>query len=113
MDSGLLCPSCKKIILPTDVFCAACGTKLKEELQPVSVRRQWTIYAVSFFLPPFGLFPAIRLLKQKDAKAKKVGLLAIALTVVSILLSVWLTVSFTKSLNREVNRQLDQYGIDF
>lgn len=113
MDTSLICPNCKKIILPTDVFCAACGKKLKEEATTISPSRQLTVYAVSFFLPPFGLMPAIRYLKQKDEKAKRVGLIAVGLTVISILLSVWLTVSFTKSLNRELSRQLDQYGIDF
>lgn len=64
---------------------------------------------MSFFLPPLGLWPAIRYLRQQDETAKKIGLAALFLTVISILLTIWVTANFINSFNKELNTQLNLY----
>ena len=114
MELQLTCPNCKKNILPTEYFCPQCGKKLKDKPPVTTLSRQLIVYAISFFLPPFGLWPAIRYLRQQDEKSKKIGLAAIVLTIISILLTIWLTISFINSFNRELNNQLELYqGIDY
>jgi len=90
-------------------FCPKCGKKLKDKLPSTTFSKQLIVYAISFFLPPFGLWPAIRYLRQQDDKSKKIGLAAIFLTIISILLTIWLTTSFINSFNKELNNQLRLY----
>lgn len=71
--------------------------------------KQLWIYLVSFFLPPFGIWPAVKYLRQPDEKSKKIGLVAIFLTIISLLITVWLTMNFINSFNRQLNSQLDLY----
>ena len=75
------CPVCKFGIVEGYVFCPHCGTKLKDVPFTISLEKQIGIYLLSFFLPPLGLFPGIRYLKNPDEKAKHVGLIAIFLTI--------------------------------
>ncbi|OGE01646.1 hypothetical protein A2196_02050 [Candidatus Curtissbacteria bacterium RIFOXYA1_FULL_41_14] len=109
MELQLTCPNCNKNILPTEYFCHQCGKKLKDKPPSTTFSRQLTVYVISFFLPPFGLWPAVRYLRQQDEKSKKIGLAAIFLTIISILLTIWLTTSFINSFNRELNNQLRFY----
>lgn len=52
------------------------------------------IYSVSFFLPPFGLGWAFSYLKQENPKARLIGLIAIILTVLSVIITIWVAVGF-------------------
>lgn len=49
---------------------------------------------MSVFLPPLGLWPGIRYLKQKDEKSRMIGFIAITLTIVSTAITIWLTLGF-------------------
>lgn len=70
------------------------------------------IYLVSFFLPPFGLMPGIKYLKQNDSKAQIIGIVAITLTVLSIVISVWLTVQILNSVTNSLNTELEGTGLE-
>jgi hypothetical protein len=115
MDSQITCPHCKGNISLADYFCPHCGKKLKEELQPTTLLKQLTIYLVSFFLPPLGVWPAIKYLRQGDKKSKKIGLIALFLTIISIVITIWLTINFINSFNQQLNNQLNLYqgGIEY
>src|SRR3990167_11491063 len=104
------CPTCNKAVTPADYFCPQCGRKLKDQPPATTISRQIIVYAVSFFLPPFGLIPAIGYLRQKDSKSKKIGLVAIFLTILSILLSFWFTTRVLKLFNQQLNNQLNFYN---
>ena len=92
MDSLIVCPKCKAAVSPEDYFCRNCGKALKSKPLSTSVGKQIVIYLVSIFLPPFGLGPAVRYLKQPDSKSKIIGWVAVALTVLSIILVIWLSI---------------------
>ena len=85
------CPHCKNQVLPIDIFCPACGKKLKNGEFSTNIQKQLGVYLLSFFLPPFGLFPAIKYLRQADSKSKTIGAIALVLTVISILITIFLT----------------------
>ncbi len=96
MDSFSVCPKCQASASPEDFFCRNCGKPLKPKPLSTSIGKQILIYLVSIFLPPFGLSPGIRYLKQPGSKSKMIGWVAITLTVFSVVLTVWL---FIKMIN--------------
>lgn len=71
--------------------------------------KQVLVYSISIFLPPLGLWPAIKYLRQPDQKSKNVGWAAIILTVISTVINIYLGIGLLNSLNRELNNQLNIY----
>jgi small-conductance mechanosensitive channel len=114
MDSQTTCVYCKGNISLSDYFCPNCGKKLKEKPLSTTFLKQLLIYFISFFLPPLGIWPAIKYLRQSDEKSKRIGLAALLLTIISIVITGWLTINLINSLNRELGNQLNLYqGIDY
>jgi len=114
MDSQTTCPDCKANLSESDYFCPNCGKKIKEKPLSTTLLKQLSIYFISFFLPPLGIWPGIKYLRQPDEKSKKIGLAAILLTIISIIITSWLTMNLINSLNKELNNQLNLYpGLDF
>lgn len=109
MDFKTTCPYCKANVPSSDFFCPACGKKLKEKPPSTSTSRQILIYLLSVFLPPLGIWPAIKYLRQSDEKSKKIGLAAIILTVISIVITIWLTAGFVKLFQKQLGTQLNPY----
>jgi len=65
-------------------------------------------------LPPLGVWPAIKYLRQADKKSKKIGLAALFLTIISIVITIWLTINLVNSFNSGLNSQLNLYqGIGY
>lgn len=102
----ITCPKCGAINFVSSNFCQACGKQLREVPLSTSVAKQLGIYLLSFFLPPLGLMPGIKYLRVHDSKANIVGLIAIILTIVSIILTFWtfsgLINSYTKLLESQL-----------
>ena len=114
MDFQTICPYCKGNISLSNYFCPNCGKKLKGKLLSTTFLKQLLIYFVSLFLPPLGIWFAIKYLRQQDEKSKKIGLTALFLTIISIVITSWLTVSLINSFNKGLSNQLNLYqGIDF
>lgn len=107
MESLLNCPSCKQNIAVSDYFCSNCGKKLKDKPLSMSIGRQILVYLLSFLLPPLGLWPAVKYLKQDSEKSRMIGFIAIFLTIISIVVTVWFSVGFINAFNRELNQQLN------
>lgn len=98
------CPSCHFTALPLNAhFCPNCGTTLATD---ITVSQQIGLYALSFFLPPFGILPAIKYLRQPTQKAKMVGVIALVLTVLSIVISLVSVLSVMNAYSSTIN-QLD------
>lgn len=81
------------------------------EVKPLSTTflKQLAIYLISVFLPPLGIWPAIKYWRQQDEKSKKIGLVALVLTIISIVITSWLTISFINSFSKGVSDQLNLY----
>ena len=107
MEPQLFCPGCKQLIVVSDYFCPNCGKKIKDKPQSTSIPRQIFVYLLSFLLPPLGLWPAVKYLKQKEEKSRMIGFVAIILTVISIAITVWLSVGFMNVFNQQLNQQLN------
>lgn len=79
-----ICSVCKQPIQISWNFCPNCGNTLRVRPLSTSIGKQLVIYAVSFFLPPFGLGYAIKYIRQEDTKTKVVGIISIVLTILSV-----------------------------
>ncbi len=109
VDSQQICPNCRKNVLLTDYFCPSCGKKLKNKPLSTSVGRQIYVYLLSFLLPPLGLWPAIKYLKQDSDKSRMIGFIAVVLTIVSAVLTIWFTLGFVSAFNQQLNSNLNLY----
>lgn len=79
-----------------------------EATSPISLSRQVGVYALSFFLPPFGLVPGIKYMLGKQPNSARVGIIAITLTLLSVIISVALFMQILNSITSNVNSQLNQ-----
>ena len=109
MKQVLICPKCKNTYEPTDLFCRVCGQKINNKTLSVSLSKQISVYAISLLLPPFGLIPAIKYLRQGDDKSKKIGMIAIALTVISGIFSIIILKNFMDTFNSILGGQMSGY----
>jgi ABC-type glycerol-3-phosphate transport system permease component len=109
MDQVLTCPKCQNSIDITDFFCRVCGYNLKGKPLSTSFFKQLSIYLISFLLPPFGLIPAIKYLRQDESRSKQVGIIAVVITLVSLIISIWLLLNFINTFNQVLNNQSGIY----
>lgn len=107
MEPQLNCPNCKQNIIALDYFCPNCGKKLKDKPLSASIGKQIFLYLLSFFIPPLGLWPGIKYLKQKDDKSRVVGFIAVLLTIISIFITVFATFGFMNAVNKQLNSNLN------
>jgi uncharacterized membrane protein YvbJ len=88
--NGSFCPYCGAPVQKDFMFCERCGKPLKGGQLSVTVMMQIGIYAMSLFLPPLGFWPGVKYFRDSDPKAKQIGMIAIALSIVSLILTFWL-----------------------
>jgi uncharacterized membrane-anchored protein len=104
-----ICKFCGQTVATNFYFCPYCGKKLIEP--PVSALKEISIYLLSVFLPPLGLWPGIKYLLQKNAKSKRIGTIAIILTIISSVVTIWLSIIAINALSQSLNSQLNQYQL--
>ena len=107
MENQLTCPHCKQNIVNEDYFCPSCGKKLKDKPLSTSAWKQILVYLLSILLPPLGLWPAVKYLKQKDDKSRMIGFIAVFLTIISIILTVWFTWGFMNTFSQQLNSEIN------
>ena len=107
MQENAFCPTCHTKVRLSDYYCFNCGKNLKPKPPPTSASGQITLYIKSALVPPFGLYWAIRYLKQPDRKSKIAGLVAIAVTLITFTYLIIITNKFIKTVNEGVNKQLN------
>jgi predicted amidophosphoribosyltransferase len=109
MEPQLTCPYCGRNFSLSDYFCPDCGKNLKDKPQSTTFTKQLSVYLISVFLPPLGIWPAIKYLRGQDKKSKRIGLIALLLTLISTVVTGWLTINFINSLNQQLGNQLNTY----
>ncbi len=85
-----ICTHCQSLVPANAIFCPNCGKALKEVVQKMTLWKQLSVYALSFFFPPFGLIPAIKYIRESDESTKRVGYLCIFLTTLSVVISLFM-----------------------
>ncbi len=103
IPSGTTCPSCHSTVSTNSYFCANCGKSLRDKPPAVSLSKQIIVYFVSLFLPPFGFYYAWKYLKQSNDTSKKIGIVAVILTIISTLAIIWAVKGFIDSVSQSVN----------
>lgn len=101
-----ICPQCHQPVSPSFYYCPNCGKKLSDPPLSTSGFTQTWIYAVSILLPPLGLWPAVKYIKNPDPGAKQIGWIAVVLTVISTGLTLWLTFAFLNSYINSISQSL-------
>jgi uncharacterized membrane protein YqaE (UPF0057 family) len=101
------CKFCGQAVFTNYYFCPYCGKKIIEP--PITALKEISVYLLSVFLPPLGLWPGIKYLSQKNEKAKRVGLIAIILTIISTIVTIWISIGLLGSLTQSLNAQMNQY----
>ena len=91
------CPSCNAAITLKANFCSQCGKQIKEPPFSISIVKLLLVYFVSFFLAPFGLGYAFKYLRLSDKRAKRIGTMAIVLTILGITVVVLTASTFMDS----------------
>jgi hypothetical protein len=94
--STMICPQCHFPVKPEYYYCPNCGTKLSEPAVATDLITQILLYAFSIILPWIAYlaitkWPGIKYLRAPDAKAKTMGLIMLALLVISSVVAFWLT----------------------
>lgn len=105
-----LCPSCGRSVPQDFSFCPNCGKQIREAPLSVSLAAQIGIYAISVLLPPLGLWPGIKYYRHSDPAAKRIGTIAIVVTVISTVATLWLTFAFLNVYLNTLNQSLNGLG---
>jgi RsiW-degrading membrane proteinase PrsW (M82 family) len=104
------CLKCHVTVRQTDYFCYNCGNNLKPVPPSVSLVDQMALYIKSILIPPFGILWAIKYLRQDSGKSKIVGIIAIVLTLTSLIICSILFKNFVSNVNKQVSEQLSSFG---
>ena len=110
MDPTSTCIACKFPVFTEWYFCPNCGKDLKAKPRSITALAQVGIYALSLFLPPLGLWPGIKYMREDDPKAQQIGMIAIGLTVVSTIVTIWISYAFVQSYIGSINQSLNGIG---
>ncbi len=110
----LICPYCHQPVLSTYYFCPNCGTKLDVAPLSTSPATQAWIYAFAIILPfllyiPITKWPAWKYYKSEDPKAKQIGMIALALIVLSTVVIIYVSIVGTQAL---IQSQLQAINAD-
>lgn len=97
------CPQCQMILVPHTNFCPNCGFHIVQQPQILSVGKQIWIYFVSLLLPPLGLIWTFKYFRSESQQLKRIAIIALTLTVVSVILTLWFTVGFFQSLQSQLS----------
>ena len=101
------CSQCHIDVRGSDYFCFNCGYNLKPKPPSTDFVSVMVLLLKSFILPPLGIYWGYSYIKQGDAKSKAVGFLAIAITVVMLILAFVWTKQFADTLNAQLGEQMN------
>lgn len=105
--ASMQCPVCHEPVRSEFYFCPNCGKNLKEKPLPMDLSAQISIYLLSIVTPPLCFLTikwwhGVKYLKTNDPKAKKIGVIAIVLMMLSTAFTIWFLYAFTAQLMQSV-----------
>ncbi|MBI5448849.1 hypothetical protein HY948_00875 [Candidatus Gottesmanbacteria bacterium] len=106
MDQIIGCPVCRVTVRPADYFCFNCGKKLRVLPLGVTTGDQMKLYIGSVFLAPMGIVWGLRYLQEDGQKTKIAGIIAMSLSVITIIIVTQFAVRVVNSVNSEISTQL-------
>lgn len=109
MENNIVCPVCHANMNSGWYFCPNCGKELKSAPLNISIGKQIVIYLVSFFLTPLGLGWGLKYVVSKDPKMRMVGIISIALTILSIALLIGISKNFIDQYAKTLNNIIPSY----
>lgn len=80
-----------------------------EKVPEISVPKQILIYFVSFFLTPLGLGWGLKYIRSNDRKTRIIGIISIALTIISILVLIQISKNFIDQYSKILNNLVPSY----
>ncbi|MEK7465433.1 MAG: zinc ribbon domain-containing protein [Patescibacteria group bacterium] len=96
------CSNCG-VALSVDVnFCPQCGKKIKEPGPSTDGMTQARIYFLSFAIPGSGFWYGYQYLKHGGEREKKIGYVAMGITLAAILIGVWSVAAFLNQLSQSL-----------
>ena len=107
METLLQCPTCHAPLRADYYFCYNCGKSIKSAPPSTSLSKQILLYLGSVLLPPMGIFWGWKYLRHNDPKSRMIGIIAVVLTVVSLIVTTKIAVDYMNKVNEEVSRQLN------
>lgn len=115
ISSSNICPVCHQPTLPQYYFCPNCGKELVSAPLKTDTTTQAWIYAFSIILPLILFlyvtrWPGTKYFKSNDPKAKKIGMIAWGLLLLSTILTIWLVSFLTQ---KAIQSSLDSINADF
>jgi len=93
------------MIRPSDYFCFNCGKEIQEKPRVTSLLTQIVLYIGCLLLPPLGIIWGVRYLRYKGRQSKIIGIIAIVLTIISLVVSIVIAKNFFDNLSKAVNEQ--------
>lgn len=103
--TAVACPFCHVAVRPTDYFCSNCGKNLHPAPLGITVFDQAKLYIGSIFFTPMGIFWGMRYLREKSDTSKIVGVIAMLLSIVTLIVAIQYTVSFVNTINSQMEKQ--------
>ena len=107
MELQQKCKYCYFNVTANNFFCPNCGKEVKARPLDTGIGKQIGIYSLSVLLPPLGLWPGIKYLRSADTKAKKVGIVAILLTIIATIITFWTFFAFLNIAKRQLETQVN------
>lgn len=86
-----------------------CGKNIKEETLPIPLGSQIATYIISFLFPPIGLWPGVKYLTGKKPNGKKVGIIALIITIIATIFLVIATIQISNKISSEVDSAFKKY----
>jgi hypothetical protein len=80
---------------------------LKTKVPSTSIGAQIKVYAVSAFLPPFGLVYVWRYYKESDRVSQCIAAIALVLTILMTVATIWITIDSLNLFNRMLKAALN------
>lgn len=104
-----ICTSCSKLVTSPGKFCPFCGQPNIEQEVGVSNGEKIRIYVLSFVLAPLGLYWFFKFLKSDDKEKRKVGNIALIITILTLGITALMTTYTIDKYKQLYQPQLDLY----